>query len=154
VRVTYPQCPQVAPREHHGMRKRPLQFENDSQLVKTGRAGRWNGREFLKDLAAVAAATPCCRTLSNPTAHSGENDRVRHSFEASATSGALDIEGHTQISEFKKLMRPLWKVITKTCGLARARSLLCPAKNEARVLRKSAEASFRRSRPPPILDWI
>ncbi len=55
-------------------------------------------RKFLKDLAAVAAAARCFK----PGEHSGETTNLGTAFEATATSGAgLDIEGHTQISEFK-----------------------------------------------------
>ena len=59
-------------------------------------------RKFLKDLAAVAAATRCLPGNVKPGKYSGETTDLGAAFEASATSGAgLDIEGHTQISEFR-----------------------------------------------------
>jgi len=102
-------------------------------------------REFLKDLAAVAAATPCLPYTVKPTAHSGETTESDTAFEASATSGALDIEGHTQISEFK-IDATLWKVYEDLRTREGAITFVS-AKNEARVLRKSAEASFAEAGP-------
>src|SRR5947208_11961856 len=67
-------------------------------------------RKFLKDLAAVAAATRCLPDSVKPGEHLGEATDLGTAFEARATSGAgLDIEGHTQISEFK-IGATMWKV--------------------------------------------
>src|SRR5437016_6978837 len=67
-------------------------------------------RKFLKDLTAVAAATRCLPGNVKPSEYSGETTDLDTAFEASATSGAgLDIEGHTQISEFK-IDATIWKV--------------------------------------------
>ncbi len=103
-------------------------------------------RKFLKDLAAVAAATGCLTGSVKPGEHSGETTNLGTAFEATATSGAgLDIEGHTQISEFK-IDATIWKVY-EDLRTREGVITFVSAKGEARVLRKSAEASFAEADP-------
>jgi len=103
-------------------------------------------RKFLKDLTAVAAATRCLPGNVKPSEYSGETTDLDTAFEASATSGAgLDIEGHTQISEFR-IDATIWKVY-EDLRTREGTITFVSARDEARVLRKSAEASFPEAGP-------
>src|SRR6266699_727043 len=103
-------------------------------------------RKFLKDLAAVAAAARCLPDSVKPGEYLGKATDLGTAFETSATSGAgLDIEGHTQISEFK-IDATIWKVYEDLRTREGAITFVS-ANGETRVLRKSAEASFPEADP-------
>ncbi len=103
-------------------------------------------RKFLKDLAAVAAATRCLPDRVKPGEYLGKATDLGTAFETSATSGAgLDIEGHTQICEFK-IDAAMWKAYEDLRTREGAITFVS-ANGEARVLRKSAEASFPEADP-------
>ncbi len=103
-------------------------------------------RKFLKDLAAVAAAARCLPDSVKPGEYLGKATDLGTAFESSATSGAgLDIEGHTQISEFK-IDATMWEVYEDLRTREGAITFVS-ANGETRVLRKSAEASFPEADP-------
>src|SRR6266487_3488034 len=103
-------------------------------------------RKFLKDLAAVAAAARCLPDSVKPGEYLGKATDLGTAFETSATSGAgLDIEGHTQICEFK-IDAAMWKAYEDLRTREGAITFVS-ANGESRVLRKSAEASFPEADP-------
>src|SRR6266571_9338237 len=98
-------------------------------------------RTFLKDLAAMTAATRCLTDSVKPGEYLGKATDLGTAFETSATSGAgLDIEGHTLISEFK-IDATMWKVYEDLRTREGAITFVS-SKDGVRVLRKSAEATF------------
>lgn len=103
-------------------------------------------RKFLKDLAVATAAAHCLPESAEPGELSGEVPDFATAFEASVTSVAtVDIEGHTLISEFK-IDATMWKVYEDLRTREGAITFVS-AKDGARVLRKSAEASFPEADP-------
>jgi hypothetical protein len=103
-------------------------------------------RKFLKDLAVMTAATRCLPDSVKSGEHSDGVPHLGESFEASATSAAsLDLEGHTLISEFK-VDATVWKVYEDLRTREGAITFVS-SKEEVRVLRKSAEASFPEAGP-------
>ena len=103
-------------------------------------------RKFLKDLAVVAAATRCLPDAVKSGEHSGEAPDLATAFEAGATSRAgLDIEGHTQISEFKTDVT-IWKVYEDLRTREGAITFVS-SNGRVRALGKSAEASFPEADP-------
>src|SRR5438477_13118874 len=103
-------------------------------------------RTFLKDLAAMTAATRCLTDSVKPGEYLGKATDLGTAFEISATSGAgLDIEGHTQISEFK-IDATIWKVYEDLRTREGAITFVS-ANSGGRALRKSAGASFPEARP-------
>src|SRR5437660_1787117 len=103
-------------------------------------------RKFLKDLAVVAAATRCLPDAVKSGEHSGEEPDLATAFEAGATSRAgLDIEGHTQISEFKTDVA-IWKVYEDLRTREGAITFVS-SNGRVRALGKSAEASFPEADP-------
>src|SRR6266571_1591610 len=103
-------------------------------------------RTFLKDLAAMTAATRCLTDSVKTGEYLGKATDLGTALETSATSGAgLDIEGHTQICEFK-IDAAMWKAYEDLRTREGAITFVS-ANGESRVLRKSAEASFPEADP-------
>src|SRR6266705_5453558 len=103
-------------------------------------------REFLKDLAVVTTVTHCLPDGVKPGETAGETPDLPTSSDSRSTLGAApDIEGHTQISEFK-IDATIWKVYEDLRTREGAITFVS-ANGETRVLRKSAEASFPEADP-------
>lgn len=103
-------------------------------------------RKFLKDLAVMTAATGCLPDRAKSGEHSDCVPDLDETLEVVATSVAsLDIEGHTLISEFK-IDTTAWKVY-EDLRTREGTITLVSSTDGARVLRKSAEASFLEAGP-------
>jgi hypothetical protein len=94
----------------------------------------------------MTAATQCLPDGVKSAEHSEGVPDLGEAFDARATSTAsLDIEGHTLISEFK-IDATAWKVYEDLRTREGAITFVS-SKEEAHVLRKSAEASFPEAGP-------
>ena len=103
-------------------------------------------RKFLKDLAVMTAATRCLPDSVKSGESSDGTPDLGTAFETSAASEASpDIEGHTLISEFK-IDATMWKVYEDLRTREGAITFVS-SRDGARVLRKSAEASFPEAGP-------
>src|SRR5438045_2780938 len=118
----------------------------DSPWDKRREGRSMDRRQFLKDLAVVTAATHCLPDGVKPGEIAGETPDLPTSSDRRSTLGAApDIDGHTLISEFK-IDATIWKVY-EDLRTREGTITFVSARDEARVLRKSAEASFPEAGP-------